>query len=326
MKITLCHQSLVDGSASDELDVLEQVEFVEASLRRLSVTTSVLPVSLNLQAAATELLAQKPELIFNLVESLNDRGELIAAFPALLDSLGLTYTGSSADALYVSSNKLLARQQMQLLGLPIAAEPHVGRAGPYLVKSVWEHASRGLDQDSVVELERVQTEILAREARFGGKFFAEAYLHGREFNVGLLQGPKDVHVLPIAEMMFSGYGDEMRHIVDYAAKWQPESRQYADTQRRFLGTDDTQLVSGLERIARSCWRGFGLGGYARVDFRVVANEVFVIDVNANPCLSPDAGFCAALAEAEIPFDRAIEWILNAALTRRCSTREANRPC
>jgi D-alanine-D-alanine ligase len=326
MKITLCHQSVASGSGGDELDVLEQIKAVEASLQRLGMTTSVLPVSLNLGAAADAILSQKPQLIFNLVESLNERGEMIATFPGLLESMDRPYTGSSADALYLSSNKLLARERLASLGLPIAGDPSAALDARYIVKSVWEHASKGMDQDSVVGLARVEEEIAAREERFGGEFFAEAYLEGREFNVALLQTKEGVQVLPIAEMLFLGYGDGVPHIVDYAAKWDPNSSQYAGTERRFLQNDEDALKSRLSDLARRCWDGFGLSGYARVDFRAVGDEIFVIDINANPCLSPDAGFSSALSQAKIPFDQAIEWIVETALERSRPTRGNKRTC
>ncbi|MFH2099767.1 MAG: D-alanine--D-alanine ligase, partial [Pseudomonadota bacterium] len=48
----------------------------------------------------------------------------------------------------------------------------------------------------------------------------------------------------------------------------------------------------------------------RVDFRVDPDgNPFILEVNANPCLSPDAGFAAAVDRAGMPFDRAVERIL-----------------
>ena len=58
---------------------------------------------------------------------------------------------------------------------------------------------------------------------------------------------------------------------------------------------------------------FGLSGYARVDFRVDgAGEPFVLEVNANPCLSPDAGFAAAATQAGLNYRHVVQQILEAA--------------
>jgi D-alanine-D-alanine ligase len=61
----------------------------------------------------------------------------------------------------------------------------------------------------------------------------------------------------------------------------------------------------------ACWQLFGLKGYARVDFRTDCNDnVFVIEINANPSISPDSGFVAATKEAGYPFIEVIKRIIN----------------
>lgn len=308
---------------ADELDVLQQVAAVEAALASAGARVTVLPCSLDLSEVARVLRAGTPDVVFNLVESLDGRGELVAVVPGLLDALEIPYTGAPAEALFLTSNKSLARLRLGYLGLPIAEGKSAGRPGRYIVKSVWEHASHGLDTGSVVALDDVEYEIAARERQFGGRFFAEAYVDGREFNVALLGGAGDVVVLPIAEMTFDGFPADMPKVVDYDAKWDPESFGYQHTNRRFLDREAAaSLYERLERLARDCWRGFELEGYARVDFRVDGDHIVIVDVNANPCLSPDAGYAAALGQAQVPLETAIERIVEAAVARRPSMRFA----
>lgn len=313
----------MDHGRVDELDVLQQVAAVEAALNSAGARVTVLPCSLDLSEVARVLRAGTPDVVFNLVESLDGRGELIAVVPGLLDTLEIPYTGAPAEALFLTSNKALARLRLGYLGLPIAEGVSSGKPGRYIVKSVWEHASHGLDAGSVVALEDVEYETALRERQFGGRFFAEAYVDGREFNVALLGGSGDVTVLPIAEMTFDDYPPDMPKVVDYEAKWDPESFGYQHTNRRFLDRQiEAPLYARLEQLARECWRGFELEGYARVDFRVNGDTIAIVDVNANPCLSPDAGYAAALTKASIPFETAIERIVEAAVARRPSSRFA----
>ena len=57
---------------------------------------------------------------------------------------------------------------------------------------------------------------------------------------------------------------------------------------------------GCGNLAVECWRLFDLAGYARVDFRVDSRgQPWILEINANPCLSPDAGFAAALCAGRI---------------------------
>jgi D-alanine-D-alanine ligase len=317
--VTICYQSVVGHTRADELDVLAQVEAVEAALGNIGARTSRLACTLDLSAAARALASSKPDVVFNLVESLDGHGELIAAFPGLLDALNIPYTGASAEALYLTTNKPLARQRLSAVGVPIAAGISEATAGKFIVKSVWEHASRGLDSGSVVPFEDVEVEILSREQQFGGRFFAEAYIDGREFNVAILGGPGEPEVLPVAEMVFDGYPSDLPRVVDYAAKWDPSSFGYRHTVRRFLNAaSEWKLNDRLRQLSVECWHAFELEGYARVDFRVDGEKIVVVDINANPCLSPDAGYVAALKEGRILFEHAIERIVQAAIVRQPS--------
>jgi len=59
-----------------------------------------------------------------------------------------------------------------------------------------------------------------------------------------------------------------------------------------------------------CWQVFGLKGYARVDMRIDKFEnPYVIEVNANPCMSPDSGLVAATIEAGLPITVVLQRII-----------------
>jgi D-alanine-D-alanine ligase len=142
---------------------------------------------------------------------------------------------------------------------------------------------------------------------------AERFVDGREFNMAVLEGPDGPVVLPAAEIVFQGYGDKPR-VVGYRAKWEEESFEYANTVRAFPGDEDGALKAELSRLTLACFRLFGLSGYARVDFRVAmttegAVRPFLIDVNANPCLTPGAGFPETARHAGLAYPEMIGRIL-----------------
>jgi len=124
-------------------------------------------------------------------------------------------------------------------------------------------------------------------------------------------------VLPPAEIIFEGFGADQPKIVDYRAKWDAASYEYHHTPRCFdFAADDAPLIDRLKALALSCWELFDLGGYARVDFRVdSAGRPWVLEINANPCIAPDAGFAAAIERAGLTYDQAVERIIGAARTR-----------
>ena len=163
--------------------------------------------------------------------------------------------------------------------------------------------------------------IERRRAELGGDWFAEEFVPGRELNVALLAERSGPRALPVAEIRFDAFPADKPRIVGYAAKWDTDSFEYRNTPRSFAV--EPELAERLCRLAVDCWALFRLEGYARVDFRVdERGNPWVLEVNANPCLSPDAGFAAALAEAGIGYEAAVARLIDDALERAPGTGRA----
>jgi D-alanine-D-alanine ligase len=308
-KVALLYDAQAEVGRPDSSDTLVEARAIAAALGTLGYETTTLPVTLDLAALERALRALAPQTVVNLVESLDGRGQLVHVVPALLESLDLPFTGCSAFALNATGDKLAAKR---LLGAAeIATPPVFGAAvgaGPWIVKAVSEHASLGIDDSSVVRGEQVPAVLAARRAEFGGRWFAEGFVAGRELNVAVIAAPNGTRVLPAAETCFEGFPADKPAIVGYAAKWDTASFEYRNTVRSFAV--EPELAARAQRLAHVCWELFALAGYARVDFRVDGSGMlYVLEINANPCLSPDAGFAAALEQAGIGYAEAIGWLL-----------------
>ncbi|MBN2058835.1 MAG: D-alanine--D-alanine ligase [Deltaproteobacteria bacterium] len=330
MQIAVVHNAVEPDSRADEQDVLVQAAAVSDAIIESGHSPTQKACTLDLIQIKNLLQSMNTGLVFNLVESLDGEGRLIHLFPALLDGLGIPYTGSCTETVFITSHKILAKERMVLAGIPtpmwrgpfpqdfpsIGKTPLVEEGTVWLVKSLWEHGSLGLGHDDLIsdislsDLDRIMEE---RAPGLGRACFAEAYITGREFNLSLLSGPAGPEVLPPAEIIFEGYGPEKLPIVGYQAKWDMDSYEYHHTPRRFDFFDsDGALLEKLKSIAIQCWDLFGLNGYARVDFRVDKDGApWVLEVNCNPCLSPDAGFAAAVSQAGLTYRQAIERIIGA---------------
>lgn len=328
MKVAVIHGEVAEDAGQDEKDVLVQVDAVSEGLAALGYDPVVLPISLNLEETARTLTSLNPGFVFNLVESLSGKGRLIHIVPSLLDVLKIPYTGSGTEAIVLTSNKVLAKKWLSSAGLPTppwftAGEMQEGLevSGAWLVKSAWEHASVGLDEDSVIleaDRGRLLAEMEARRDALGGACLAESFIDGREFNLSILAGgteqglgPGGPEVLPPAEILFNAYPPEKVRVVGYRSKWEEGSFEFTHTTRSFeFPETDAPLLARLKELAVRCWMLFGLRGYSRVDFRVDKQGCpWILEVNANPCLSPDAGYCAAALEAGLTFSDVLKRII-----------------
>jgi D-alanine-D-alanine ligase len=324
-KIVILHTDVAPDAGEDELDCLRQAETIAEALISLGYEPVMLPFGLDLNATILKLRSLQPDVVFNLVETFAGKGSMIYFATALLDSLQLPYTGCRTDAMFLTSNKPLTKKILNAEG--IATPPWItadgiatgsSPAGTYLMKASWEDASVGLDDDSIVLMTNQQNIITAlrnRQAKIDCDCFAEAYIEGREFNIALLATDQGVRVLPAAEMLFLDYPPDKLKLLDYRAKWVEDSFEYDNTRRTLdISPQDEVLVARLREIALQCWHLFGLRGYARVDFRInQSGQPLVLEINANPCLSLDAGFAAALERASIKYSEAIDDIIRDAL-------------
>ena len=72
------------GALADELDVLDQVAHIEQQhLLELGISVYRKGITAQFMSEIAELVKEKPDFVFNLVESINNKGELIYFVPAL---------------------------------------------------------------------------------------------------------------------------------------------------------------------------------------------------------------------------------------------------
>lgn len=320
MNVIIYHSFLPPDASPDELDVLSEVEFYNENLLTAGYNVAVRPFPSDYNMLLSDKDNLKPVFIVNLVETIFNDGRLIHIAPSFFDFLSVPYTGCPSEAIYLTSNKLTTKTVLKANN--IKTPDYLAATGicdafskekRYILKSVWEHASIGLDEQTIKlynNITDIQTRLHAA-LDSGKEVFAEEYIEGREFNLAVLGGKNGPQVLHPAEIKFVDFPPEKLRIVGYRAKWVEDSFEYNNTVRSFDFPDsDKPLIDKLSAICIACWHVFKLKGYARVDFRIdEQGNPFVLEINTNPCISPDSGFIAAVKKSGISFPDLFERII-----------------
>ncbi|MCF8381207.1 MAG: ATP-grasp domain-containing protein [Bacteroidales bacterium] len=314
-KVVILHNQILSENF-DEKDVIIQRNLVKNACKNLNHEVVCLTVDNSILEDIERVKREMPCVVFNLVEATWGKGELLYFAPALLNSGKIPYTGVPLDALFVTTNKVLAKKLMKFNNIPTADFYSVNELEEldpektYIAKPIWEEASIGITEDFIFRTsEKAKFERIKQLP--ASHYFVEEFIDGREFNVSILTSKEGPEVLPPAEMIFADYFDDKPKIVGYKAKWDENSEEYKQTNRAF-GTleNNSDLKEKLIGICKQSWKAFNLRGYVRIDFRVDQHEnVYVLEINGNPCISPGAGFIAAAGIAGYSHENIIERIL-----------------
>ncbi|NQV35096.1 MAG: GNAT family N-acetyltransferase [Phycisphaeraceae bacterium] len=277
----------------------------------------------------SEILAGADEtLVFNLVEGFTSFPEQATYVPALCTAFNKACTGNSTPGLLHSLDKWQSKTMLQAAGWPCPEAvciqpgqriPQNLFAGPYLVKPLSTDASEGIDSRSVVSHagRSLNAAVTRVHKQFSQPALVEQYINGRELNVSVIQRQGIAEALPLAEIDFSAFGPDRPRIVGYKAKWQTDTFEYHHTPRVIPAPLPKDLAEDIRVLAVGACRTLGCDDYCRVDLRLDQDlRPFILEVNANPDINPDAGFAAALEAAGIPYQDFVHMTLENAMHRQ----------
>ena len=235
--IGLVHnQPIPEGQTNWEssADVMAQVEAIETALIALGFTAVRIPFTRDLGLFVRRIEEARISMAFNLCESVDDNPQFVAHPAAVMELLNIAFTGSPAAALMATTDKHLGKLVLQAAGfntpkffLFSGGEPvnfsHM--QFPVILKPQFQDASIGIDQESVITYPGRLSATLREFYGTYGPIVVEEYIDGREFNISLI-GSSHPEVMPVAEIDFSGFPDNLFKIVGYRAKWEPDSIEY----------------------------------------------------------------------------------------------------
>lgn len=292
------------GSAqkNGEQGILDSLDAFICSLRELKRPYKILRVEKgNATEIIQELIDGRFEMAINLCEDISGNNLREPNIPALLELLGIEYTGSGPLALGLTCYKDRAKHLLKGAGLRTPSffvtdqeMEKVPAQFPLIVKPQHEDASVGINHDSVVrDLESLNKKIAFTRETYKQPSIVEQYIDGREFNVGVMGNPGEV--LPIAEIDFDGLPEGHARICSYEAKWHVGSIFDVGTKPYFPELS-SKLKLAITNAALKSYELFQCRDYARVDMRVDSRGIpYILEVNCNPDVSPDAGFFRAFS-------------------------------
>lgn len=294
---------------------------VIAALTRLGHKVSMVGAYDDVNVIIHGIRKHKPDMVFNLMEHFNGRSEYDRNIPALLELMGVRYTGANPTSFMLCGNKSIAKQMLMhhRVRTPQFVVARFKKTFvrpktlpfPILVKPVRTDASYGISQSSFVENDTdLQARITYIHETFSQDALVEEYVDGRELYVSIL-GHHKLTAFPIRELTFAEVPEDEPRIATYRAKWDEVYRKKWGIKNRFanpIGAD------ALEHIIATCKRAYQvLGGqsYARIDLRLTSkNEVAIIEVNPNPFLADFEDYAESAKKSGLSYDELIQRIVN----------------
>ncbi|MFB0504407.1 MAG: ATP-grasp domain-containing protein [Candidatus Bathyarchaeia archaeon] len=308
-----------------EFDDEETVDAIAGALKNCGCRVTRIEADEN---AYIKLRRSKPHIVFNIAEGL--RGESRESqIPAILEMMGIPYTGSGPLTLAIALNKALTHQLLSINGVPSPSfqiftrddeELDEEMSFPLVIKPLSEGSSKGVRSSSLVNDEEALRNQLSWVTRtYKQPAIAEQFLPGREFTVGLI-GNDDPTVLPIVEILLDELPSGAAPLYSYEAKWIWDVPEEPLEIFRCPADTSEELEHEIERLAIRAFSVLGCRDLCRIDMRLDDDgEPRVLEVNPLPGLIPDPRAHSCLPEAAraagLSYDQLICSILWHALRR-----------
>lgn len=330
MNIAVCYNLAAPvpkrGELQDRLaeqDAAHEAEAVASALSALGHQAVIVPFGDDPEAFLGKLKFSRPDLIVNICEGVWGDSHLELHAAALLELTGLPVTGSGPLSLGITQDKLRTKELLLANNLPtpryfVARRdeplPKAVLTWPVIVKPRSEDASQGITAASVVDdLPALQQQVAYIHRTYDQDALVEEFILGREINAAILGNGCDALVLPLSEIRFDPALP--RPIVSYAGKWLEETEDYLGA----IPTCPAELTEAdimeVKTAALAAFHIMGCRDYARVDIRLHDGTPYILEVNANPDISPGAGLARSARAYGLNYQDLIGSIIKAAQRR-----------
>ena len=312
----------------------EVVDNVEEVLISQGYQVALLPINQSIDRITNGIRQEKPDLIFNLVETFRNNDRFDSNVTALIEMFNIPFTGATSGGLFLSGDKHVSKKIFDFHRIPYAdffvvrvgqdvAVPR-GFSYPLFVKPVREDASIGIDDNSVArDYESLVKKVKELHDTLGGDVMVEEFIDGREFYVSVLGDDGSAKPLDIVELDFSRYPSNKPKIYSNKAKIDENSEEfkkidfnYGPSLKKTLSEDVQKKMGDL--AVKVC-KALDVHDYARIDMRMDQDgKIYVLEANLNPYLAKEDIMAMAARASGISYDKLVGEIVRSALARQKS--------
>ena len=286
--------AVVMGGWSAEREVsLVSGAAVAAALKRGGYQVTSIDVQRDMGSFLTRLYP-KPDAVFN---ALHGRYGEDGCIQGLLNILEIPYTHSGVLASALAMDKPAAKSVFAANGIKVAEHQIVGREDlaqgrvmkpPFVVKPTNEGSSVG------VHVVAEGDNYMPTEWHFGEKVMVERFIPGRELTVAVM-GDRSLAVTEITTD---------RKFYDYDAKYAQGGSSHK------IPADIPQaLEDEAKRIALLAHQCLGCRGVSRTDIRYDGKDLYVLELNTQPGMTPTSLVPEQAAHVNISFDALAAWMV-----------------
>ena len=329
--LALAHPDLippdnVEGLTEAETYVWKTEYDVSTTLRASGHEVRMLGVQTELAPIRDAVEEWKPDIVFNMLEEFHGESLYAQNVVALLELLRVPYTGCNPRGMMLARGKDLSKKLLKYHRVPAPAfavfpmgkKPRrPGRLKfPLIVKSLWEDASLGISQASIVDTdEKLAERVAFIHKRLNTPAIAEQYIEGREIYVGVL-GNDRLQVLPVWELSFSNLADGAQAIATEKVKHDPIYQEKRGILQGPAQDLPPAVVTKIRTLAKRISHTLELDGYCRIDFRLSKDNIpYFIEANPNPEIAESQEYAQAALHAGTSYADLLNKIVTLGLKR-----------
>lgn len=267
---------------------------------------------------------QKPDLVFNLSEAFNGNRDFEPNMTALMQLIGVPFTGAGPMSLQLCKDKgltkvILGYHRIRTPRFVVAKKSHPPRSlkkfqYPAFIKPLQLESSEGISQVSYVENEK---DALARvkfiHDRLEVDAIIEEFIDGRELYVSVL-GNEKLAVFPPRELFFKEIPDDEPKFATFRSKWDQEYRRKWGIDTGWAAAMPEPTQKKLNDVCKKIYRLLHIQGYGRIDLRIKENgEIYFIEANPNPSIAKQEDYALSANKGGLEYDDLIAKIISLAL-------------